>query len=805
MSLYKFYKQAFPTVNSLFCSIGLAAICTVLYYGWAHLEPKGIISAIEDTLLILLFFGLSASLVRLIQFFIARRQKKEPCPEKLPIKNNKNKNGFTSDTPPKSMREDEFERTEYAKTLARHLCLEPNEDSIVVAIEDDWGAGKTAAINFVKQRLEEDEKKPIIVEFNPCFLNSKENVVHNFLTQFAAQVGDSTNDKKTQELVKAALKLSKFMAVIKMIPGAEPWGTCVENTIGAFSGEFKPNEIDDLNLVKQKKKLQKAIRALAKPIVVIVDDIDRLAPDDIIVVFQAIKAVCDFEGVSYLLAYDPEPVKKALSFNGVYIGRDYLDKIVQIPYCLPQLGYSQLKEFLKGKIKNLEKKSKIEIEKDELYNNALILAARALSTPRDVIRLINKLIFSSSTTKNKIYFPDLLLMEILSLKLEVIFTAIKTNPNQFTRQFTADGESVYQSVDPHLTKFLDEESYDFVNNLFEDYTKSNKQLSNIAKEIVKFLFPNAVKDNSRYQNKLSIDNGVHNKKALTYFLSIGSRGLLISQGDVKLFFESSQDRYAILENYKNRNGLKDFLMFLKSDISKHNLEDINNIFDSLVSIYQLYYEEEPPGLNNRVTTLIIALIDSLKEEESKKKSFIHIFNNTESLSINTRILNHYKKNIDNLEDNNNEDPGSASFTIDFINECTAIWLKSVRKKAETDDLINNEFNPKLILSGWGFYNSEDFREPQAYLSKYLVKNPNTKELFEKIGFDPSKENFQSTINKHIKLFEGWENLFSHLTNISKEAPDYDFAQTLLTIFQEKDLILGHIQASSLTPFRNRPA
>lgn len=785
MSLYKLYKQAFPTVSSFVWSIGLAAICTVIYYGWAHLEPKGIISAIEDTLLILLFFGLSSSLVRLIQFLIARRQKKESCPKKLPTTNNQMDSKFESDTHLQKLREDEFERTGYAETLASYLCLEPNEKSIVVAIEDDWGAGKTTAINFIKRLLEKNECTPIIVEFNPWFLGSLENVVQSFLTQFAAQVTDSSDRQKTEDLAKIALNLSKYMTPIKMIPGAEPWGTCVENTIGALNEKFKPNEIDDLNLVKQKSKLQEAIRALAKPIVVIVDDIDRLAPNDIIVVFQAIKAVCDFEGVSYLLAYDPRPVEKALSHNGVYNGRKYLDKIVQIPYCLPQLGYSQLKKFIIDRIEQLKN---IRIEKDELYENALVLAARALSTPREVIRLINKLIFSSSITNNKIYFPDLLLMEILSLKHEVIFKAIKNNPNQFTRQFIADGESANQSVDPQLTKFLDEENHDFVDNLFVDYAKNHKEYLNIAKEIVNFLFPKAVKDNSSYQNKLSIDNGVHNKKALTYFLSIGSRGLLISQGDVKLFFESSQDRYAILENYKSQNGLVDFLNFLIIHIQEYNAEDINKIFDSLVSIYKSYYQDEPLELNNRVTTLIIALIDSIKEEEYKKKSLIHIFNNSESLSINTRILNHYKKNINKLKDSNNEDSGSASFTIDFINECTAIWLKSVRKNAETDDLINNEFNPKLILSGWGFYNNEDFKEPQAYLSKYLVENPNAKELFKKIGFDPSDEKFQASIINHISLFKGWKKLYIHLEKIPKNTPEYDFAQTLLTIFRDEGLI-----------------
>jgi predicted KAP-like P-loop ATPase len=85
-----------------------------------------------------------------------------------------------------------------------------------------------------------------------------------------------------------------------------------------------------------------------RPIVVVIDDIDRLPPEEVRTIFQVVKAIGDFERVGYLLAYDPEPVAKALSFNNTYDGRLYIEKIIQSSYSLPGFGYSNLKIFLNG-------------------------------------------------------------------------------------------------------------------------------------------------------------------------------------------------------------------------------------------------------------------------------------------------------------------------------------------------------------------------------------------------------------------------------------------------------------------------
>ncbi len=77
-------------------------------------------------------------------------------------------------------------------------------------------------------------------------------------------------------------------------------------------------ELADVDLQARRRDLEKRLGKLKRPIVVVIDDIDRLPPEQVRIVFQMLKAVCDFDRVSYLVAYAPEPVKKALSYGDTY-------------------------------------------------------------------------------------------------------------------------------------------------------------------------------------------------------------------------------------------------------------------------------------------------------------------------------------------------------------------------------------------------------------------------------------------------------------------------------------------------------
>lgn len=89
--------------------------------------------------------------------------------------------------------------------------------------------------------------------------------------------------------------------------------------IGAVEWEPSPvkelrnhlkNRCADLDMTR--RILEDALIQAEKKIIIVIDDIDRLANSQIRDVFQLVKQVADFPNVIYLLAMDREVVRRAL-------------------------------------------------------------------------------------------------------------------------------------------------------------------------------------------------------------------------------------------------------------------------------------------------------------------------------------------------------------------------------------------------------------------------------------------------------------------------------------------------------------
>ena len=84
------------------------------------------------------------------------------------------------------------------------------------------------------------------------------------------------------------------------------------------------------------------LRAPGQPpgrLVVFVDDLDRCLPDKAISVLEALKLFLDVEGCVYVLALDAEAIEGAVRrrYSGEIKAREYLEKIVQVPFILPPI------------------------------------------------------------------------------------------------------------------------------------------------------------------------------------------------------------------------------------------------------------------------------------------------------------------------------------------------------------------------------------------------------------------------------------------------------------------------------------
>ena len=86
----------------------------------------------------------------------------------------------------------------------------------------------------------------------------------------------------------------------------------------------------------RKRRLEEALAKLDKPIVVVLDDIDRLSTSEIRDIFKLVRLTASFPNLIYIVAFDRNRIEEALAEQGVP-GRDYLEKILQVAIDIPAI------------------------------------------------------------------------------------------------------------------------------------------------------------------------------------------------------------------------------------------------------------------------------------------------------------------------------------------------------------------------------------------------------------------------------------------------------------------------------------
>ncbi|MCW8176726.1 hypothetical protein D8B25_15515 [Verminephrobacter aporrectodeae subsp. tuberculatae] len=391
---------------------------------------------------------------------------------------------FHSDQPAKN---DSLGWSNFAKNLARSLSLpEGSDESIVVGIEGEWGSGKSTLIGLIKKSLSEEgnaDPKPIIIEFNPWMVSGTEALVECLITQIAAGIGKNSGEKA----LKAASAVLRFSSSIKNLKSFKYWpeptialfGVVCE-AIGGASEDARKSIKEHLSEIDLSKRRSDAINGLAKlnrSLIVIIDDLDRLPPEEIRSMIQTIKAVVDFPRTLYLLAYDRSIVARALGSNNEEDGLRYLEKIVQVAYPIPPISQRQLKKFAEEKISNLLTELSITLRPSEksFYERAIAQAASLSRHMRDIVRIVNRLSLVLPIIYKEVNVADAIVFEALSQRFPELRENICNHPLHFCGRPFPDGISdadlsveewatreeelartrkAQQNGDPHWAEFL---------------------------------------------------------------------------------------------------------------------------------------------------------------------------------------------------------------------------------------------------------------------------------------------------------------------------------------------------------------
>jgi hypothetical protein len=272
------------------------------------------------------------------------------------------------------------------------LLTQPGLLPLTVGVLGDWGSGKTSLLRMAQERLKPEDGY-LTVFFSPWRYEDYEDVKGALIDAILSRLDDAIPeaDQERKKQLRALRKMAKFLGagaagalkvlvrpavtVAALHSGASPELAAVTADAAAAavesataSGESEgtteatPSVIESVTdfqiefgrLLAELQQVpetpeQKPLQA----VVVFIDDLDRCVPDTIIYVFEAIRLFLQVSSTAFVLAANRDIVQAAIDRRypaakdgDPAIGKDYLEKIVQVEVVVPPLSEPESESYL---------------------------------------------------------------------------------------------------------------------------------------------------------------------------------------------------------------------------------------------------------------------------------------------------------------------------------------------------------------------------------------------------------------------------------------------------------------------------
>lgn len=383
---------------------------------------------------------------------------------------------YISDDPVRDPASDRFNRWSFSKRVTQTIACRRDPSCIVVGIYGAWGEGKTTVLNFIEKELAEHENV-IAVRFNPWRFGDETQLIRSFFSALAEALEKkiSTTKEKIGELLESYADIITPIGLQFGVFTVSP-GKVIKEVGGKLSS---------ITLETLKERIEGILRKEKKRVVVLMDDIDRLDKSEIHVLFRLIKLTADFSYMSYILAFDDDMVAASLGdkygMGNKEAGKDFLEKIVQVPLHLPKIETNSFRTYCLECIDEAIKMTGTQLDEEEAYRfyNTLVKGFEIrMKTPRIVKRYCNAATFSLPILRGEVNPVDLLLVEGIRVFYPTVYDVIKDNPNVFLDRTHLGYNSI---SDDEKRRRLDT-----IDNGLKDLSSDEREC---AKHVLKSLFP----------------------------------------------------------------------------------------------------------------------------------------------------------------------------------------------------------------------------------------------------------------------------------------------------------------------------
>lgn len=606
---------------------------------------------------------------------------------------------------------DLLNRLSFANGLANVLLLNCEDECLTVSLEGEWGNGKTSVINLIKGALQEKETYPAIIEYNPWLAGNPESLIQDFLVSFSAQLNLKDKTSLALKVSKELVKYASLFNIAKLVPGTEPWASILEKVFSKFSSATKKTEdLKELDLLSKKNKVSKEIQKLPYPIIIIIDDIDRLTPTETFQVLRLVKAVADFPGTSFLLAFDPNYLTEVLKKNGIENSAQYINKIVQLRVPLPVISESSITELAEIEFSNLsENKLTENFENDQerlswIFHNYF---KHLIKNPREIKKLFNHLRFILAQVEGQVCFSDLFALSLIAIKSNSLYEHIKNNPEAYIgKRFTNDGLLLEKPEE--IVKTFDNERNHHL-QIFND--KDRRLMINLLGEVFPLLASGGYSHygvtNPDYAGRVSAPQRLH--VAFHYETPIG----YLSDQDIIKFIRGEISRSEFLIDVESSNSEDRFfeMMTNYSNIIDDDAFDILKcIYDKFLFSEKLIISQESNYgfLSSDLYRKINWLTNKVISESTNKNELIKsIISRKENTPLGADVLYKVRRQL------NGTDESNPWITQELLDKLEITYQHNALDALTTKRFIKNHLESHIFL---------ELRRSSKHLAAQFIDN-----------------------------------------------------------------------------------
>jgi len=436
---------------------------------------------------------------------------------------------------PRGYDDDQLGYRDYADAIiGQILALKAENSGISLGIFGDWGIGKSSMLQMIKSQIKKTNRF-LIVEFDAWRYLRQEQLWLAFLRKIIAEIEEDEENnfwdvfkinmtlywnrfQKTPNFVSKAIRLligiptilllilllvTILFITIKNHSQIIAWlilggsGVALFSTLLIKSIEFTSSAVKKISahlpdIVQAGFDQDQSIpidtflndfhtivkeAGKKKTILVLVDDLDRCPPNQVVPVLEAIKhfgcdslkAEVDKPLILFILAIDRDAIEQSVrgyfkdyfqnlregeqkDFEISLFAREYVEKIIQIHFELPPLPPTQLNRLLH---KNLEefRKNNPDVKKETIKKIKEILSLNPTSQPRAVLQAYSAFlnrweIITKRGIENRIDPSTLVVLLVIQYVWPDVFERICAYPQHFfyLHALTTGIDNLYCSI-----------------------------------------------------------------------------------------------------------------------------------------------------------------------------------------------------------------------------------------------------------------------------------------------------------------------------------------------------------------------